>query len=172
VIAVLYHPFQSRLLSPATSRIACRRGSNAIGTAMAAVAVPLLAVTVLHASTFMVSMLVAAAWLPWLLIGLPAGAWADRLPCRAVMITCDAVSAALYASVPVAAWPGVLTIAQLLAVALLGGAASVFFSTAYQVYLPSLVAADQLVEGNAKLAGSASAARLGDLGWQAWSPRR
>src|ERR1022692_455970 len=81
-----------------------------VGTAMAAVAVPLLAVTVLHASTFMVSMLVAAAWLPWLLIGLPAGAWVDRLPCRAVMVTCDAVSAALYASVPVAAWLGVLTI--------------------------------------------------------------
>ena len=135
-----------------------------VGTAMAAVAVPLLAVTVLHASTFMVSMLVAAAWLPWLLIGLPAGAWVDRLPCRAVMVTCDAVSAALYASVPVAAWLGVLTIAQLLAVALLGGAAGVFFSTAYQVYLPSLVAADQLVEGNAKLAGSASAARLGGPG--------
>jgi predicted MFS family arabinose efflux permease len=135
-----------------------------VGNAMAVVAVPLLAVTVLHASTFMVSVLVAAAWLPWLLIGLPAGAWVDRLPCRAVMVTSDAISAALYASVPAAAWLGVLTVAQLLAVALLGGVATVFFSTAYQVYLPSLVAPEQLVEGNAKLAGSASAARLGGPG--------
>ncbi len=135
-----------------------------VGNAMAVVAVPLLAVTVLHASTFMVSALVAAAWLPWLLIGLPAGAWVDRLPCPAVMVTCDATSTALYASVPAAAWLGVLTIAQLLAVALLGGAASVFFNTAQQAYLPSLVAGEQLVEGNAKLAGSTSAARLGGPG--------
>ena len=135
-----------------------------VGNAMAVVAVPLLAVTVLHASTFTVSALVAAAWLPWLLIGLPAGAWVDRLPCRAVMVICDAISAALYASVPAAAWLGVLTIAQLLAVAVLGGVASVFFNTAYQVYLPSLVAPERLVEGNAKLAGSASAARLGGPG--------
>jgi len=135
-----------------------------VGNAMAVVAVPLLAVTVLHASTFMVSALVAAAWLPWLLIGLPAGAWVDRLPCRAVMVICDAISAALYASVPAAAWFGVLTIAQLLTVAFLGGVASVLFNTAYQVYLPSLVAPEDLVEGNAKLAGSASAARLGGPG--------
>ncbi len=135
-----------------------------VGNAMAVVAVPLLAVTILHASTFTVSALVAAAWLPWLLIGLPAGAWVDRLPCRAVMVTSDAISTALYASVPAAAWLGVLTIAQLLAVALLGGVASVFFNTAYQVYLPSLIAPEQLVEGNAKLAGSASAARLSGPG--------
>ena len=50
-----------------------------VGTAVAVVAVPLLAVTVLHASTFEVSALVAAAWL---LIGLPSGAWVDRLPVR------------------------------------------------------------------------------------------
>ena len=79
-------------------------------------------------------------------------------------VICDAISTALYASVPAAACLGVLTIAQLLAVALLGGVASVFFNTAYQVYLPSLVAPEDLVEGNAKLAGSASAARLGGPG--------
>lgn len=137
---------------------------SGVGTAMAGVAMPLLAVTVLHATTLTVSALVAAGWLPWLLIGLPAGAWVDRLPCRAVMVSCDVLSAALYASVPAAAWLGVLTIGQLLAVALLGGGASVFFSTAYQVYLPSLVGPGLLVEGNAKLAGSASVARLGGPG--------
>jgi predicted MFS family arabinose efflux permease len=142
----------------------CGETVSQVGTAMAVVAMPLLAVTMLHASTFMVSALVAVAWLPWLLIGLPAGVWVDRVSCRAVMITCDAISAALYASVPAAAWLGVLTIGQLLAVALLGGTASVFFGTAYQAYLPALIAADQLVEGNAKLTGSASVARLGGPG--------
>jgi MFS family permease len=134
------------------------------GTAMAAAGMPLLAVTVLHASTFAVAAITAAAYLPWLVIGLPAGAWVDRLPARPVMIACDAVSALLYASLPVAAWMGVLTTGQVLVVALLAGAASVFFATAYQVLLPSLVAAADLVEGNAKLAGSAAVAAIGGRG--------
>lgn len=131
------------------------------GTAMAAAGVPLLAVTVLHASTFAVAALTAAAYLPWLMIGLPAGAWVDRLPVRPLMITCDLISALLYASLPAAAWTGLLTTAQLVVVALLAGTASVFFATAYQVLLPGLVTAGELVEGNAKLQGSASVAAIG-----------
>lgn len=96
---------------------------NQLGSAMALVGVPLLAVIGLQASAFAVSSLVAAAWLPWLIIGLPAGAWVDRLPCRAVMIACDLVSAALYATVPLAYWLHGLTIAQLLLVELLAGGA-------------------------------------------------
>jgi MFS family permease len=129
-----------------------------LGNAMAVVGVPLVAVIVLHASTFVVGVLTAAGWLPWLLIGLPAGAWVDRLPARRVMIGCDVISAALYASVPVAAWTGVLNTGLVIAVQLLGGAASVLFMTAYQVYLPSLVRPEDLIEGNTKMQGSASAA--------------
>jgi predicted MFS family arabinose efflux permease len=131
------------------------------GSSMAVVGVPLLAVAVLHASTFAVSALTAAAYLPWLAIGLPAGAWVDRLPPRPLMVSCDVVSALLYASLPVAAWAGVLTMGQVLAVALLAGAANVFFATAYQVYLPALVTPGELMEGNAKLQGSMSVASLG-----------
>ena len=129
-----------------------------LGNAMAVVGVPLVAVIVLHASTFVVGVLTAVGWLPWLVIGLPAGAWVDRLPARRVMIGCDVISAALYASVPVAAWVGALSTGLIIAVQLLGGAASVLFMTAYQVYLPSLVRPDELVEGNTKMQGSASAA--------------
>ena len=131
------------------------------GTSMAAIGVPLLAVTVLHTSTLAVAALTAAAYLPWLVIGLPAGAWVDRLPARPLMITCDVISALLYASLPAAAWIGVLAAGQVLVVALLAGAANVLFATAYRVFLPSLVAAGELVEGNAKLQGSASVAAIG-----------
>jgi predicted MFS family arabinose efflux permease len=129
-----------------------------LGNAMAVVGVPLVAVIVLHASTFVVGVLTAAGWLPWLIIGLPAGAWVDRLPARRVMIGCDVISAAVYGSVPVAAWAGVLSTGLVIAVQLLGGAASVLFMTAYQVYLPSLVQPEELIEGNTKMQGSASAA--------------
>jgi hypothetical protein len=134
------------------------------GTAMAAAGVPLLAVTVLHASTFAVAALTAAAYLPWLVIGLPAGAWVDRLRVRPLMIACDGVSALLYASLPAAAWAGMLGTVQVVAVALLAGAANVLFATAYQVFLPALVRADELMEGNAKLQASASVAAIGGRG--------
>jgi MFS family permease len=137
---------------------------SAVGNAMAMVGVPLLAVTVLKASTFAVSALTAAAYLPWLVIGLPAGVWVDRLSRRPLMIVCDVASMLLYASLPAAAWLGVLTIWQVSVVALLAGMANVFFATAYQVYLPSLVTAAELIEGNAKLQGSASAAGIGGRG--------
>lgn len=134
---------------------------SAVGSAVTSVALPLVAVTVLHASAFTVSVLYTSGWLPWLLVGLPAGAWVDRWRrCRELMLGCDAVSAVALASVPVAAWCGVLTLAQLIAVASVAGVASVFFDTAYGVYLPSLVAADDLVEGNTKLSGSTSAAQV------------
>jgi hypothetical protein len=134
------------------------------GSAMAAVLIPLLAVTTLHASTFEVAALTAASYLPWLIVSLPAGAWVDRLQVRPVMIACDVVAAALYASLPVLAWLRLLTIAEVLVIALLAGAANVVFTTAYQVYLPSLVDGADLVEGNAKLQGSASMALVGGRG--------
>jgi predicted MFS family arabinose efflux permease len=131
---------------------------------MAATGVPLLAVTVLRASTFTVAALTAAAYLPWLVIGLPAGAWVDRLPIRPLMITCDVICALLYASLPAAAWAGVLTTGQVAAATMAAGTAGVLFATAYQVLLPSLVTAGELVEGNAKLQGSASVAAIGGRG--------
>jgi MFS family permease len=134
------------------------------GGFLANVLIPLLAVTVLHASTFDVATLTAVSWLPWLVIGLPAGAWVDRWPQRPLMITCDLVSALLFASLPVAAWLGVLAFWQLMTVALLTGVAEVFFMVAYQVYLPSIIPAENLMEGNAKLQGSASAALIGGRG--------
>lgn len=73
------------------------------------------------------SVLHAAAWLPWLLLGLPAGVWVDRLPRRRLMLACDAVPVLALASVPVAAWCGVLSVPQLLVVALVAGASAVFF---------------------------------------------
>ena len=128
--------------------------TSCLGSSIGGVALPLVALGVLHASVFEVSTLTAAAWLPWVLIGLPAGAWVDRLPRRPVMMTADLVSLAAFASVPAAAWCGVLTIVQLLVVALLGGVSAVFFKTAYRAFLPAMLGPGDVLEGNAKLQGS------------------
>ncbi len=131
-----------------------------LGSAVATVVTPLLAVQVLDADALTVSLLTAAAWLPWLLIGLPAGAWVDRVAKRPVMLACDAISALLVASVPLTAWLGRLTVAHLLIVALLTGVAAVFFEIAYTGYLPAMFEPDRLIQANALANGSASAAQI------------
>ncbi|WP_433282164.1 MFS transporter [Micromonospora sp. CA-244673] len=133
---------------------------SAVGSNVTAVALPLVAVAVLDATTFQVAVLTAAAWLPWLLAGLPAGAWVDRVRRRPMMIAADLVSAALFASVPLAALLDLLTVGQLLVVALGAGLARVFFETADQVYLPTLLRPEQVPEGNAKLHATQTASYL------------
>jgi hypothetical protein len=135
-----------------------------VGNSVTIVVIPLVAIDTLHASTFIVTLLTAMVWLPWVIIGIPAGAWVDRLPLRPVMLASDAISVAVYASVPVAAWCGVLTVAQLIAVTLIAGAASVFFNSAYQVLLPGVVDEADLTEANAKLLGSREVAQIGGPG--------
>ncbi|MBE1464092.1 MFS transporter [Kibdelosporangium phytohabitans] len=134
------------------------------GSVATTVAIPLVAVTVLDASAFAVGLLSAAVWLPWLLFGLPAGAWVDRLPRKPLMLWCDAISFVLLVSVPVAAWFDVLTIEHLISVAFFAGVSALFFSTAYQVFLPAVVADKDLSEANAKVQGSESAAQIGGPG--------
>lgn len=134
--------------------------TSGLGASITTVALPLVAVVELRADTLAVGLLAAAVWLPWLVIGLPAGAWVDRVRRRPLLIACDVVSAALYASVPVAAWLDVLTLAQLLVVAVMCGVSAVFFDTAYHAYIPAVLDERDLLEGNAKLQGSEAATRV------------
>ncbi|MDG6109884.1 MFS transporter [Dactylosporangium aurantiacum] len=134
------------------------QSTSAVGSAVTTVALPLVAIETLRAAPAEVALLTAATWLPWLLVGLPAGVWVDRWPRRRTLLVADVVSAAVLVAVPVAAWTGVLTMRVLLVAALLAGAAGVFASVAFNAFLPRLVGADDLMEGNAKLQTSASVA--------------
>lgn len=127
---------------------------------MATVALPLIAVTVLGVSPVRVGLLAASVWLPWLVVGLPAGAWVDRLPRRPILLACNAVSIVAYASVPVSAWFGVLGYRQLVVVALSAGVPTVFFNTAYHAYLPTVLAPADLLEGNSRMQVSETAGEV------------
>ncbi|WP_031515707.1 MFS transporter [Streptomyces sp. NRRL F-5123] len=142
----------------------CGETAGKFGASVTGVSMPLAAVSTLHAGTFEVGLLSATAWAPWLVIGLPVGAWVDRLPRRPVMTASAAVSLALFAAAPLAARLGLLSLGLLLAVALLAGTAAVFFQTACTAYLPALLDPADQPEGNAKLHGSASAAQFAGLG--------
>src|SRR5688500_19553338 len=65
------------------------------GSAMTVVALPLVAITVVGASPLVLGVLTACAWLPSLLISLPAGAWVDQVGRRSVMQAANVASAIL-----------------------------------------------------------------------------
>jgi predicted MFS family arabinose efflux permease len=86
-----------------------------LGTSVGYVATPLIAVTALHATPGEVGLLATLSTVAFLVIGLPAGAWTDRLRRRPVLVTADVARAVVLCSVPVAWWLGVLHIGQLYA---------------------------------------------------------
>jgi len=134
------------------------------GSQVSLLALPLIAITALHTSTFQVGLLSTMEFLPFVLIGLPAGVWVDRLRRRPMLIAADLGRALALASIPLAHALGVLSMAQLYAVAFATGVLTVFFDVAYQSYLPRLVLPEQLVEGNAKLEISNSGASIAGPG--------
>ncbi|MFD7495109.1 MFS transporter [Streptomyces sp. NPDC059832] len=132
-----------------------------MGSAVTQVALPLLAVVALNASTFQVGLLTAATTLAFAVIALPAGAMVDGAAKRSIMIVCNVLRLVIIGSVPVAAAFGVLTMAQLYVVAVAAGVCSVFFDVSYQSYVPSLIRADDLMSANGKLGTTQAFAQLG-----------
>jgi MFS family permease len=122
-----------------------------LGSQVAELAIPVLAVLLLGASELEVGFLSAAGVAAFLVVGLPAGAWIDRMRKRRVMIWADAVRAAALGAVPLLWWAGLLEMWHLFAVALVVGVATVFFDVSYQSIIPSLVPPTQIAEANGKL---------------------
>ncbi|MBB4686879.1 MFS transporter [Amycolatopsis jiangsuensis] len=135
-----------------------------LGTRVDFLVLPLLATTTLAASVVQVSLLRTLSTLPYLLLGLQAGAWCDRMRNRPVLITADLARALLIGSVPVAALCGMLTLGHLFAVVLLTGVCTVFFNVAHQTYLPLLVERSAFAEANAALQTNMSVAAIAGPG--------
>lgn len=135
-----------------------------IGSQVTLLAMPLLAAIGLQASPLQMGILGTLQYIPWLLIGLPAGALADRLRRRPLMIAADLGRAILLGLIPVAGLIGMLRIEFLYVVGFLVGILHVVFEVAYSAYLPTLISSDQLVEGNSKLQVSAAVAEIAGPG--------
>ncbi|MFC9897727.1 MFS transporter [Nocardia sp. NPDC127579] len=134
------------------------------GNRVTELALPLTAIGLLGASAFEVGLLVAAQYVPFLVIGLPAGAWVDRLPRRPVMILTDVVRCVTLLVIPLSAAAGLLRLWVLFPVAVVIGVMGVFFDLAAQSYLPTLIGRQNLIEGNTKFEMSRTAGELGGPG--------
>jgi len=131
-----------------------------VGDAISAVALPLTAVTVLHASSFQVSLVTAATYVAWVVVGLPVGVIVHRLPLRATQFAMDMVRAAVLASVPLAAWAHVRAMAQLVVVALLVSLASVVFDVGNSTFMVSVVSKAEFTRRNSFNSGTFSVTQM------------
>ena len=135
-----------------------------LGSVVTRTAVPLLALLVLGAGPWEMAALVVSASLAVLLVGLVAGAWADRVRRRPLLIWTDALRSLLLLSIPIAYVAGVLRMEQLYVVTFIEASLGALFDAAYPAYVPSLIGIDRVVEGNSKLATSSSLAEIGGPG--------
>ena len=123
-------------------------------------ALPLAAALLLNASAFEIGVLTALEALPYPLFGLFAGVLVDRSPKLRVIIWADIGRGLALLAVPLCAWFGVLSMPVLYVAGFLVGTGTVIGWPAYQVFMTERVGRDRLVEANAKIGISDSAAQL------------
>lgn len=139
-----------------------------VGSAISFIALPLVAVSLLHVSPVGMSLLAAVERLPPLLVGPFIGPLVDRRARRPLLLIADIGRAALLGWIPFAAAIGVLALWQLIIVAFGVGLLTLLFNVAYQAFLPNVVPAARLADGNGKLSASQSVAEVTGPGLASW----
>lgn len=155
-------------MTPAFRRYVTADGFSQFGTQVTRVALPLVALLVLDAGPFELGLVVSAEMIGFLLFGLPAGVWVDRLRRKPILVTADVLRAVALASIPIAALFDALTLAQLYAVAVIVSIGTAFFDVAHMSFLPSIVTKEQLPKGIGTLESVRSLAVLFGPGLGGW----
>jgi MFS family permease len=136
------------------------RTVSQFGTQITLFVIPVLALTTLSATPGQLGLVSAAETVPFLLIGLPAGALLDRWDRRRVMVVADLGRAVAICVLPLGYALDTLSVPLLCAVAFVTGVFTVFFDIADQALLPSVVSRAQTADGNSRLEFSRSTAEL------------
>jgi MFS family permease len=124
---------------------------SVIGSQMSALALPVLAVSVLGATEWQMGFLNAADTSAFLAVGLLAGAWVDRWIKRRVMLIADLIRMLALLSLPALFFLGQLQIWHLFVVGAILSVATVFFDVSYQSFVPLLVEKDLIGTANSRL---------------------
>ncbi len=131
---------------------------SSVGNQVTLLALPLTAAVLLQATPTQMGYLTAVQMLPFALFSLPSGVWLDRVRKLPVYIAGEVCIAVVLASVPLAAWAGVLSMTWLYFCGFVMGTVATTAGSAAQIVLTQVVPRSRLVEAHAKnaLAGSAS----------------
>lgn len=129
------------------------------GTRIATVAIPF-AVLELTGSATDVGLVLAAAWVPQILLLLVGGVVADRMPRQRVMVVADATAGLMQAASAALLLTGTLSIPVLAVLQAINGAATAFFFPASMALVPETVRGDELRAANATLRTFMNAASI------------
>ena len=133
---------------------------SSLGGQITLLALPLTAAVLLHATPGQMGVLTAMELAPYVLLGLPAGVWLDRVRKLPVYIVGELAIGVTVTTVPIAWWYGRLSITWLCVVGFLIGAINTVAGSAAQIVLTQIVSRDRLVEAHAKNALANSAAEV------------
>lgn len=134
---------------PAFRWIIASQGWALTGTVIGNVAIPLVAVTVLGAGAFELSMVSVARYLPNLLFSALLGIQVDRLRLRRVAVAADWARAAILAIIPLAWMTGHLNLWLLIGVSAALGTVRIVFDLALSSAIPILIPERQRKRANA-----------------------
>lgn len=138
-------------LGPGFGRLWFATGATAVGAQMAQLALPLLAVLTLHASSAAVGLLGAAQWIPFLLVSLPLGVLVDRHQRKPLLVTAEVVRVVATAVIILLGVADLLTLPILIVLAMVTGCGTVLYEITYQSFLPTLVPRERLDAANSRL---------------------
>jgi MFS family permease len=130
-----------------------------LGSSFTQWAVPILVYDLTH-SALKLGVATAATFLPFLLFGLPLGAWMDRVDRKRAMIALDSVNAVVILSIPLVATFGDLNVWLIYAVTFIQSTIFIAFSAGEFAAIPSLVSKEDLVTANGRIQASYSAAQV------------
>jgi hypothetical protein len=149
-----------RVLHYGFRRVWASAGLSSFGESVTEIALPLMALAMLDASPLVLAALLAVEQAAWLLIGLPAGVWLDRVRVRRALQLSYVARAVALSSVPMAYLVAELTMIHLFAAAIVTGVAGVFSSVGEMAIVPQIVPTDGLVKANARLSATTTATSL------------
>lgn len=121
---------------------------SVLGDRVTAVALPF-AVLSLGGGVTEVAVVSAAQFVPFVVLSLPAGVWADRLDRKRILIASDSVRLVTQTVAAILLLSGSATVPALVALAAAFGAADAFFAPAFSGLLPTTVASVNIQPANA-----------------------
>jgi MFS family permease len=137
---------------------------SSVGNQVTMLALPLTAAVLLHATPTQMGLLTAVQILPFALFSLPSGVWLDRVRKLPVYILGELCIAVVLASIPLAAWWGVLSMTWLYVCGFVMGTVATTAGSAAQIVLTQVVPRSRLVEAHAKNALASSGSEVAGPG--------
>ncbi len=137
---------------------------SSFGGQITALALPLTAAILLHATPTQMGLLTSMELAPFILFSLPAGVWLDRVRKLPIYVVGEGLVAVVLTIVPLAWFTGWLSMPLMYLVAFALGCIFVLAGTAAQIVLTQVVPRERLVEAHAKNALASSGAEVAGPG--------